>query len=99
MKNYWTSKEPINGLRHFVLLSNTKENHHNILMVSVLDSEISIRISKSELMNKAKWQAGWLDFPKEESITDDYLKFKLSNKNKKVENKIFVSDNSLFNIS
>ena len=46
MKNYWTSIKPINGLRHFVLVNETKEKGNIIfLMVSVLDSEINLRAS------------------------------------------------------
>ena len=44
MENFWTSKKPINGLRHFVLVNETKEDENVIfLMVSVLDSEINLR--------------------------------------------------------
>ena len=46
MEYYWTSNKPINGLRHFVLVNETKEKGNIIfLMVSVLDSEIYLKTS------------------------------------------------------
>ena len=99
MKNFWTSKEPINGLRHFVLVNKIKEKDHiNFLMVSVIDSEISIKISKYELINSGNWNEGWINLPKSQSITKDYLVYKLK-KSKYGINKIFINENSLFNIS
>ena len=99
MENFWTSNEPINGLRHFVLLNQTKEEGNMIfLMVSVLDSRINLKITQEELINSADWQKGWINLPKIESITDEYVKYKSS---KKVEgiDEIFVNEDSLFNIS
>ena len=41
MEKFWTSNKTINGLRHFVLVNETKElGKITFLMVSVLDSEI-----------------------------------------------------------
>ena len=99
MENFWTSNKPINGLRHFVLLNETKEKGNiNFLMVSVLDSEINLKITFEELMNSRNWQNGWINLPKIESITDEYVKYKFS---KKVEgiDEIFVNEDSPFNIS
>ena len=50
MENYWTSNKTINGLRHFVLVNETKENGNmSFLMVSVLDSEINFKsLNKGE---------------------------------------------------
>ena len=43
MENFWTSNKTINGLRHFVLVNETKEKGNiSFLMVSVLDSEINL---------------------------------------------------------
>ena len=37
MESFWTSKKPIKGLRHFVLVNKTKEKGQKVfLMVSVL---------------------------------------------------------------
>tara|TARA_S200000501_G_scaffold335959_1_gene340974 strand:+ start:1254 stop:1547 length:294 start_codon:yes stop_codon:yes gene_type:complete len=96
----WTSSKPINGLRHFVLV-NTIEEKGQIknLMVSVVDVEISAKISNEELINSDEWTEGWLNLTKCESITKDYLECKLSNKSKEGINKIFLNNNSIFNIS
>ena len=52
MENYWTSNKTINGLRHFVLVNETKENGNmSFLMVSVLDSEINFKTTYEELIN------------------------------------------------
>ena len=100
MKIMWTSNKPINGLRHFVLVNKIKEKDKiKNLMVSVLDVEISVKISNEELTNSDDWTEGWLNFSKSESITKDYLEFKLSNNSKIGIKKIFVNKNSIFNIS
>ena len=99
LKNFWTSNKPINGLRHFVLVNKMKEKGNLILlMVSVLDSEIYLKITYEELINSENWNNGWSDLPKIESITKEYGDYKSS---KKVEgiDRIFVNDDSLFNIS
>ena len=100
MKSMWTSCKPINGLRHFVLLNKIKENHQiKNLMVSVLDAEINLKVSNEELINSDEWIEGWLNLPKIESITKDYFEYKLSTDSKEGINKIFVNNNSIFNIS
>ena len=44
MENFWTSNKSINGLRHFVLVNETREQGKiTFLMVSVLDSEIYLK--------------------------------------------------------
>ena len=44
MENFWTSNKSINGLRHFVLVNETKEKGNiSFDMVSVLDSEINLK--------------------------------------------------------
>ena len=99
MENFWTSKNPINGLRHFVLLNEIEEERNVIcLMVSVIDSEINLKITIEELFYSGNWERGWLKLSKLESITSDYLLHKSSNKGKE-RNKIFINDNYLFNIS
>ena len=100
MKSMWTSTKPINGLRHFVLVNKIKEKDQiKNLMVSVLDVEINLKISNEELINSEEWTEGWLNLPKSESITNDYVEYKLFNDSKKGTNKIFISNNSIFNIS
>ena len=99
MENFWTSKKPIIGLRHFVLVNKTKEKGQIFfLMVSVVDCEINLKITYKELLNNGDWEKGWLNLTKTESITEDYVRFKYLNKKTGI-NKIFLTDDSLFNIS
>ena len=100
MENYWTSNKSIHGLRHFVLLNKINEQDEiYFLMVSVVDLEINLKITKKELLYSGDWHEGWLDLPKREAITKDYLDYKSSNNSKGGINKIFVKNDSLFNIS
>ena len=100
MENYWTSNESINGLRHFVLVNKINEQDQiNFLMVSVVDVEISLRISNEELLNSGNWNEGWLNLPKSEAITNDYSDYKLSKNSKEDIEKIFVKNDSLFDIT
>ena len=99
MENYWTSKKTINGLRHFVLVNETKEKGNiSFLMVSVLDSEINLRATNGELINSGNWYKGWINLPKLQSITEDYVNYKSINKGKGID-EIFINEDSLFNIS
>ena len=99
MEKFWTSNKPILGLRHFVLVNEIKEKGESIfLMVSVIDSEVNLKITHKELLNSCNWEKGWIDIPKNESITKDYGKYK-SLRRDKVTNKIVISDDSIFNIS
>ncbi len=99
MENYWTSNKPINGLRHFVLVNEIKEKGKMIfLMVSVLDSEINLKITYEELINSGNWYKGWINLPKLESITEEYGHYQSLDKSEGID-EIFVNENSSFNIS
>ena len=99
MENFWTSNKPIRGLRHFVLLNEAKEKENIIfLMVSVLDSEINLKISYEELTKSGNWYKGWINLPKLQSITEEYLNYKSRNKVEDVD-EIFINEDSVFNIS
>ena len=99
LEYFWTSKKNINGLRHFVLVNEKKEKGKIIyLMVSVLDSEINLKISYEELINSGNWNKGWSNLPKLDSITEEYGIFKSISKSEIID-EIFVNDDSLFNIS
>ena len=99
MENSWTSNKPIKGLRHFVLVNEAKEKGTIILlMVSVLDSEIHLKITNEELTNSGNWYKGWINLPKIQSITEEYVNYKSSNKLGDI-NGIFVNEDSVFNIS
>ena len=99
MENFWTSNKPIKGLRHFVLVNEAKEKGNIIfLMVSVLDSEINLKTTYEELINSGNWCKGWINLPKLESITEEYVNFKSSNIEEGID-EIFLNKDSLFNIS
>ena len=99
MENYWTSIKPINGLRHFVLVNETKEKGNIIfLMVSVLDSQINLKTTYKELINSGNWYKGWINLPKHQSISGEYFNYKSVNKGEGID-EIFINEDSLFNIS
>ena len=99
MENFWTSKKPIMGLRHFVLVNKIKEKGQILfLMVSVVDCEINLKITYRELLNSSKWEKGWLNLPKTESITEEYVRSKSLIKKKGIK-KIFLTEDSYFYIS
>ena len=99
MENYWTSNKTINGLRHFVLVNETKEKGNiSFLMVSILDSEINLTTTYEELINSGNWHKGWTNLPKLQSITEEYVDYKLLKKGESI-GAIFVNEDSLFNIT
>ena len=99
MENYWTSNKPIKGLRHFVLVNETREKENIIFfMVSVLDSEINLKTTYEELINSRNWYKGWINLPKLQSITEEYVNYKSINKGEGID-EIFINEDSLFNIS
>ena len=99
MESFWTACKAINGLRHFVLVNQIKEKGNIVfLMVSVVDAEINLKISQEELLNNCYWEKGWLNLPKSDSITEDYVRYK-SIHNKKRVIAVTINDNSKFNIS
>ena len=99
MENFWTSNKTINGLRHFVLVNETEEKGNiSFLMVSVLDSEINLTTTYEELMNSGNWHKGWINLPKLQSITEEYVNYKSINKGESID-EIFINEDSLFNIS
>ena len=99
MENFWTSNKTINGLSHFVLVNEIKEQGKiTFLMVSVLDSEIYLKTTYEELINSGNWHKGWINLPKLQSITEEYVNYKSSNKLGDI-NGIFVNEDSTYNIS
>ena len=99
MDNYWTSNKTINGLRHFVLINESKEKGNiRFLMVCVLDSGIYLKITYEELINSGNWHKGWINLSKHQSITEEYVNYKSINKGKGID-EIFINEDSLFNIS
>ena len=99
MEIFWTSNKPIKGLRHFVLVNEAKEKGNiSFLMVTVLDSEIYLKTTYEELINSGNWQVGWINLPKFQSITEEYVKYKSINIKEDID-EIFINEDSLFNIS
>ncbi len=99
MENYWTSNKTINGLRHFVLVNETQEKGNiTFLMVSVVDCEISLEITYEELINSGNWHKGWINLPKLQSITEEYVHYKSLKRGESID-EIFINEDSLFNIS
>ena len=99
MENFWTSNKPIKGLRHFVLVNETREQGNIIFsMVSVLDSEINLKTTYEELINSGNWFKGWINLPKLQSITKEYVNYTAINKGEGID-EIFINEDSLFNIS
>ena len=99
MENFQTSNKPIKGLRHFVLVNETREQGNIIFsMVSVLDSEINLKTTYEELINSGNWYKGWINLPKLQSITEEYINYKSINKGEGID-EIFINEDSLFNIS
>ena len=99
MENFWTSNKSIYGLRHFVLVNETKEKGNiTFLMVSVVDSEINIETTYEDLINSGNWHKGWINLPKLQSITEEYLDYKFLKKGESI-GEIFINEDSLFNIT
>ena len=100
MENFWTSNKSINGLRHFVLVNETKEKGNiTFLMVSVVDSDINIETTYEELINSGNWHKGLINLPKLQSITEEYVDYKSLKKGERSIDEIFINEDSLFNIS
>ena len=99
MNLYWTSVQPINGLRHFVCVNELLiKGDLKLLLVSVIDIEVNLIVSKNELENSGCWRMGWLELRKSESITQDYIDFK-SSKNFSEPTKLLLNDSSKFKLS
>ena len=99
MNLYWTSVLPINGLRHFVCVNELLDHRESkLLLVSALDIEVNLIVTKNELKNTSLWKLGWLELNKSESITQDYISFRES-KNFSEPTKLLLNDSSPFNIS
>ena len=99
MENFWTANKPIKGLRHFVLVNETRVQENIIVsMVSVLDSEINLKTTYEELINSGNWYKGWINLPKLQSITEEYVIYKSINRGEGID-EIFINEDSLFNIS
>ena len=99
MNLYWTSVRPINGLKHFVCVNELLDKGDlKLILVSVIDIEVNLIVSKNELENSGSWKLGWLELNKSESITQDYIAFK-SSKKLSDPKKLLLNDSSKFKLS
>ena len=99
MELYWTSRKTINGLRHFVVINQYELKKEAYLdFVSVLDEAICFTIAKKVLEESNQWVKGWNHNGNENIDIDEYLEFKSTLGGYKT-NKVFLNENSLFNIS
>ena len=99
MNLYWTSIRPINGLKHFVCVNELLDKGDlKLILVSVIDIEVNLIVSKNELENSGLWNLGWMELDKSKSITEDYISFK-KRKNFSKTTKVLLDDSSPFNLS
>ena len=99
MNLYWTSRETINGLKHFVIINQYELKKEVYLdLVSVLDETVSFSISKKAFEKSSQWIKGWNNNERENIDMKAYLEFKSSIRACKT-NKIILNETSLFNIS
>ena len=99
MEIYWTSKKTINGLKHFVVINQYELKKEVYLdFVSVLDDEINFTISKKVFEQSSQWIKGWDDVERKNIDIKEYLEYKSSRGEYKI-NKIIFNKTSIFNIS
>ena len=71
----WTSKLAIRGNIHFVAINyGCKSSNKWVVLMSVLDSSIVVKVDWTQLIDSSKWQPGWDEITNLES-------FKLVNEN------------------
>ena len=75
-----------------------EEGKWKMLLVSVIDIEVNLMVSKNELENSGLWNLGWMELDKSKSITEDYISFK-KRKNFSKTTKVLLDDSSPFNLS
>ena len=58
----WTSKLYINGNLHFVAINyGGKLQDRWVVLMSVLDSSVVVKVSWSKLIDSSNWECGWDD--------------------------------------
>ena len=56
----WTTKVSIDGKIHFVVINYGGESLNKwVVMMSVLDSNVVVKISWTQLIDSSKWEPGW----------------------------------------
>ena len=79
----WTSKVYIKGQVHFVAINYGGESLKRlVILMSVLDSSVVIKVSWSQLVHSSNWESGWAEI--------NHVKFsKLVNNNYEVRSTEF----------
>ena len=58
----WTSKSYINGQFHFVAINYGGKPHERwVILMSVLDSSLVLKVTWPQLINSSNWECGWED--------------------------------------
>tara|TARA_Y100001968_G_C18702954_1_gene412102 strand:- start:54 stop:401 length:348 start_codon:yes stop_codon:yes gene_type:complete len=71
----WTSKEEIDGFIHFVAINyGGKNNERWIILVSVLDGNIRLKVSWGEIKDTSKWIQGWTEINNSENFKSSTTK-------------------------
>jgi len=61
----WTSKLSINGIVHFVAINYGGELQNKwVVLMSVLDSSLVVKVPFPQLIDSSKWEAGWNEINK-----------------------------------
>ena len=56
----WTSKFYIDGIVHFVAINYGGESQNKwVVLMSVLDSSLVVKVPWSQLVDPSKWESGW----------------------------------------
>lgn len=56
----WTSKLSIDGIVHFVAINYGGELQNKwVILMSVLDSSLVVKVPWSQLVDSSKWESGW----------------------------------------
>ncbi|QNI84730.1 tryptophan-rich conserved hypothetical protein CHP02450 [Synechococcus sp. PROS-7-1] len=67
----WTSRTPREGRRHFrLVLQGGRGAERWVELCSVLNPEVRLRLSWSELRDRSRWDSGWQPIPPDASEGD-----------------------------
>ena len=78
----WTSKSYINGQVHFVAINyGGKLQERWVILMSVIDSSLVVKVSWPQLVNPSNWVCGWenKNFPNPTKVAN--IKYELINTN------------------
>ena len=64
----WTSKASINSQVYFVAINYGGESLNRwVVLMSVLDSSVVVKVSWAELVDSSNWESGWAEMNHEKS--------------------------------